>query len=133
MRSRNDSSARSTCGRMMRASSDSSAAVSSTASMTRRCHSTGAGVSDMFATGRGPKTQRTLRIEAEEHPSTGLQIGQPAGLRQCYAELEARLLLDDEDRRIGAVEQQALHLPGMAHGVRRQLSGVQLDARGLGA
>src|ERR1700691_4207224 len=96
MRSRNDSSASCTCGRMISANSHSSAGVSSTASIMRRRQAAGLEVSDMDAA-RG-EADRALRIEAEEHLGTRFQIRQPAGLRQRDAKLETRLLLHDQHR-----------------------------------
>src|SRR5579863_3543545 len=132
MRSRNDSSASCTCGRMMSANNHSSAGVSSTASIMRRRHTAGLEVSDMRAArgggsgGRCGEADRALRVEAEEYLRARFQVREPPGLWQRDAKLETRLLLHDQHRGIGAIEQQALDFAGVTRHLRRQLRSVEL-------
>src|SRR5579862_8650226 len=98
MRSRNDSSARSTCGRTIKAKSHSSAGSSSSASISRRWAALVASGSGMWdRTARRGKADRPLRVEAEVHALADFQIGKAPGLRQGDAELESAGFLRQED------------------------------------
>ena len=45
-----------------------------------------------------------MRIKGEEHSLAHLQIGEAAGLRQRYPELELRPLFMQQNGRVGAVK-----------------------------
>src|ERR1700722_18927001 len=55
-------------------------------------------------------TYRALRIEAEDHRIVRLQVGELPRLRQGDTKLTPRVGLQQENRGIRAVEQNALHL-----------------------
>src|SRR5580700_9202993 len=133
MRSRSDSSARSTCGRTISAKIQSSAGSSSSASIRRRC---AARVANSSGTGgRGAargKAGRALRVEAEIHALADFQIGEPAGLRQGDTKLEPTALLGEQHRRVGAVEEEALHLADVVGLLTRQPLGLALEGRDFG-
>src|SRR2546421_11554363 len=97
IRSRNDSSASSSCGRTMSANSHRSAGASSSVNSSRRCRAPCTGASTMGARrgGRVGEADRALGVEAEEHPFADLEVRQSPGLRQSHSKLEAGVLLGE--------------------------------------
>src|SRR6266853_1125995 len=110
-RSRNDNSARSTCGSTISANSHSSAGASKSPSIRRRYQSVAARVSGMAVGSR--ETDGPLRIETEIDARAGLQVRIGPGLRQRNAELDTTLQFAQQHGGVGTVEQQADHLAGV--------------------
>src|SRR3984893_2930110 len=115
IRSRNDSTARSTCGNIMRAPSQSSAGASSRPSARRPCQrgSTAALFILSRRSGTRRKARRTGGIETEYHFLLGFQVRKLPGLGQRYAKFAARARLLHQHCRIRPIEQHALHFSGM--------------------
>src|SRR6202041_3699618 len=89
-RSRKDSTARSTCGNMIRAPSQSRAGASSRPSTSRACQRESMALNILpRRAGTRCEAHRTRRIEAEGHLIVGLQVGELPGLRQCDAKFAA--------------------------------------------
>src|SRR5579872_6476495 len=137
--------ASSTCGSTMSVNSHSNAGASSHARISRRRHAalSNSGMrSGSFggcfalcrcdAAGKTAEADCALRVETEGDALTYLEVGQPPGLRQRHAELEAAAFLVEQHRGIGAVEQQALHLAVEHQVVGRHPVGGAFDARDFG-
>src|SRR5882724_4029221 len=125
-RSRNDSTARSTCGNMIRAPSQSSAGASSRPSARRPCQResiAGLGILSRRS-GTRRKAHRSGGIETEYHFFMRLQIRKLPRLGQGYAKFAASARFLKQNCRIRAVEQDALHLTRMLRLVGRQLRGA---------
>src|ERR1700722_2216242 len=121
-RSRKDSTARSTCGSMIRAPSQSTAGASSRTSTSRACQRESMALSILpRRAGTRREAHRARGIEAEGHLIVGLQVRELPGLGQRDAKFAASPRLLQQHRRICAVEQHALHLAGVARLVGRQL------------
>src|SRR3984957_2024012 len=103
-RSRKDSIARSTCGRMISAPSQSRAGASSKPSARRACQRLGGSSILSRRTGTRRKTHRAGGIETEHHFFLGFQVGELPGLGQSDAKFAAASLLLQQNRRIRAVE-----------------------------
>src|SRR3984957_7982002 len=121
-RSRKDKIARSTCGNMIRAPSQSSAGASSNPSARRPCQRASAaplGILSRRAVPRG-KTDCAGGIEAEHHFFLRLEVGKLTRLGKRDAKFAAGLRFQQQNRRIRAVEQHALYLARMARLAGRQ-------------
>src|SRR5258708_1686154 len=126
----------------MSANSHNSAGASNSVSISRGCQVPCIAASAMRARGpvRAGRARRgsvageadcPLRVESEVHALTDLEIREPTRLRKGHSKIEAAALLCEQHRGIGAVEQQALHLSGVARMALRQQSSVALQAHDL--
>src|SRR5258708_3827507 len=101
-RSRNDSTARSTCGNMIRAPSHSSAGASNRPSARRACQR--GSIVDLSIlsrrSGARRKAHRSGGIETEGYFFMRLQVGKLTGLGQGYAKFAARAGFPQQDHRI---------------------------------
>src|SRR5579863_4365323 len=123
VRSRKDSRARSTWGRMIRAPSHSSAGASSRPSARRPCQRRALSILSRRA-GARRKAHRPRRVEAEGHLFVGLQVRKLPGLGQGNAEFAPSPRLLQQHRRIRAVEQNALDLARVQRKLGRQFRGA---------
>src|SRR5579864_5860817 len=133
MRSRNDSTARSACGRTISSSSHNSAGASSNASPSRESsRALVAALSMRLARSARRKADGALRIEAEGDALPGLEVGKSSRLRQGRAQLETAHPLAQQRDRVGAVEQHVGHLTLVHALTRRELCGRAAERHGLG-
>src|SRR5580658_6838562 len=122
VRSRKDSTARSTCGNMISEPSHSRAGASNRPSARRACQDVS--VADLSILARRPGSRRKAHrpggIETEQYFLLGLEVGKLAGLGQRDAEFPASPHLLEQHRGIRPVEQHALHFALVPRMIRRQ-------------
>src|SRR5882762_2712993 len=125
-RSRNESTARSTCGNMIRAPSQSSAGASNRPSARRACQR--GSIVDLSIlsrrSGARRKAHRSGGIETECYFFMRLQVGKLTGLGQGYAKFAASAGFLKQNRRIRSVEEDTLHISRMLRLIGRQLCGA---------
>src|ERR1700722_12368655 len=133
-RSRKDRMARSTCGNMIRAPSQSRAGASNRPSARRPCQRVFIAVSRVLSrgSGTGRKTHGSGGIETECHFLLWFQVGKLPRLRQGYAKFAARWRFLEQDRRIRSVEQHALHFSRMVWLLGRQACSAARENRDFG-
>src|SRR3984893_7583995 len=105
IRSRNDSTARSTCGNIMRAPSQRSAGASNRPSASRPCQRGSIAALRILLRRAGTRREahRARGIEAEYHFFLRLQVRKLPGLGQGYAKLAPSARFLQQNRRIRAV------------------------------